>query len=253
MNYIKRWLLPILTALVVLGAVLLPQKLSLLRDQALLGGIHREPLTADALSASTSPLTLEERMELFCRWRNDQGESSAISWALDNQSTPEEMPALEELVEKERDSLEETGVLSQNALPQDLTGLSGSRVSVRLAEDLRSATFLELEVTEPETGAHWSLVLDEETGSLIELAAFFPQEGVYAVAADLGAGFFDRLGMGYQIETAERDYAEFLLWGEMVYEVALIYTDDGYCYLNVEPTGGVSWYAEEGTVKVSVK
>jgi hypothetical protein len=238
MKQVKRWLLPSLTALVVLCAALLPQQLSLLRDQTMLDSVHTELLTADALSASTMPLTLEERIELFCRWRNNQAESSTISWALDDQSTPDEMPALRELVEKELNSLEANGILSKEMMPNVFTSLSGRRVSVRLSEDPRSATFIELGIVDKGTGPDWSLVLDEETGYAIELMAFFPQEGVYASAADLGTCFFDRLGIEHQIEVNKRDYAEFLLSKKAVYEVSLDYTDGSWCYLCVEPAGG---------------
>lgn len=64
MNQLKKWLLPLLTCLLVVSAAVLPQRLSQARDSQQFGHVHTEELNADALPAAQQS-TLLDRMELF--------------------------------------------------------------------------------------------------------------------------------------------------------------------------------------------
>lgn len=67
MKLVKKWLLPILTCLIVAGAAVLPPYLSQLRDARQLGQVHMETLEADALPAYEPP-DLIDRLTLYARW-----------------------------------------------------------------------------------------------------------------------------------------------------------------------------------------
>lgn len=64
MNPIKKWLFPVLTALIVAGAAVLPPRISQLRDARQLGQVHAEALEADSLPAVSSS-TLLDRIILY--------------------------------------------------------------------------------------------------------------------------------------------------------------------------------------------
>lgn len=67
MKLIKKWLFPILTCLIIVGAAVLPPYISQVRDSKQFGQIHAEELNADILSAREPP-DLLERLELYARW-----------------------------------------------------------------------------------------------------------------------------------------------------------------------------------------
>ena len=105
----KNWLLPIFTCLVVLCAALLPQRLSELRDRALLGAVHTEELTDDRLPVR--PLSLTERLELLFLLQSEPESFTVVTQDLSAKMTPEEMPALQTQVWEELKGLVEAGVL----------------------------------------------------------------------------------------------------------------------------------------------
>ena len=67
MKLVKKWLFPILTCLIVMGAAVLPPYISQLRDEGQFGQIHAEELAADVLPVQ-EPLDLLERLKLYARW-----------------------------------------------------------------------------------------------------------------------------------------------------------------------------------------
>lgn len=233
----KNWLLPIFTCLVVLCAALLPQRLSELRDRALLGAVHAEELTDDRLHAR--PLSLAERMELLSLWLSEPERFTLVTQDLSAKMTPEEMPALQTQVWKELNSLVVAGVLSEEMLPEDLSRLSGERASVRLSEDLRGATFLQLGVVDKWKGPDLSILLDADTGHAIALQVFSPISAhLAATATDIGKAFMDRLGIENQVQTPGADHAVVLLPETgVLYDIYLDYSDGegGYCSLIIQP------------------
>ena len=233
----KNWLLPIFTCLVVLCAVLLPQRLSELRDRALLGAVHTEELTDDRLPVR--PLSLTERLELLFLLQSEPESFTVVTQDLSAKMTPEEMPALQTQVWEELKSLVEAGVLSEAMLPEDLSILSGERTSVRLSEDLRGATVLHLKVVDKRKGPDLSIILDADTGHAIALRVFFPiSEPLAATATDIGNAFMDRLGIENQVHTPGVDHAVVVLpEANVLYDIDLDYPDGegGYCLLTIQP------------------
>ena len=64
MRLIPKWLLPLLTCLLIVGALLLPRYVSQTRDAPLFGQVHAEELDAAPLPTSEPP-TLLDRMALY--------------------------------------------------------------------------------------------------------------------------------------------------------------------------------------------
>lgn len=232
----KSWLLPIFTCLVVLCAALLPQRLSELQDRATLGTIHAEELTDARLP--TRPLNLAERMELLSLWWNEPDNFTVITQELSSKSSPEEMSSLQTQVWEELKSLVESGIISEEMAPDDLSRLSGEKTFVRMSEDLRGATFLQLGVADKGKGPDLSIILDADTGYAITLMVFFPtSEHLSATATDIGRAFMDRLGIENQVQTSGVDHAVVLLPEvEVLYDIDLDYIDGGYCYMTIQPT-----------------
>ena len=72
MKLVKKWLFPILTCLIVAGAVVLPPYISHIRDnRQFFGQIHTSELDAEALPVWEGR-DLLERIELYARWSTDQ-------------------------------------------------------------------------------------------------------------------------------------------------------------------------------------
>ena len=64
MKLVKRWLFPALTCLLVVGAAVLPARVSQARDARLFGQVHAEVLEADALPVHEPP-SLIDRIKLY--------------------------------------------------------------------------------------------------------------------------------------------------------------------------------------------
>lgn len=64
MKLVKKWLFPVLTCFIVVGAAVLPQQISQARDVRQFGQVHAEELAADALPTYEPP-SLLDRLELY--------------------------------------------------------------------------------------------------------------------------------------------------------------------------------------------
>lgn len=64
MKLVKRWLFPVLTCLIIVGAAVLPAQFSQAQDARLFGQVHTEELDADPLPAAQAP-TLLDRIALY--------------------------------------------------------------------------------------------------------------------------------------------------------------------------------------------
>lgn len=67
MKLLRKWLFPALTCLIVIGAAVLPPRLSQARDAREFGQVHAEALEAEELPVYEPP-SLLDRLKLFVRW-----------------------------------------------------------------------------------------------------------------------------------------------------------------------------------------
>lgn len=65
MKHLRKWGIPVLTGLVVLAALLLPERISALRDRQALGALHTVPLAEEDLTVRE--ISLPEKLELLAQ------------------------------------------------------------------------------------------------------------------------------------------------------------------------------------------
>ncbi len=189
------WLLPVLTLLVALLSVLLPQRLSLLGDEAALHTVHAEALTADN-NLPARPLSLEERVVLLARW--SLGDDLFAAFRQPEEQAAGENEALAERVREELEDMVQSGALPADALPDTLPPLRAQRLGLWTADSFAGAEFLVVDGHEKRQYLY--LVLDGESGHVLFLdlalaeQSLAPEDAAQTPEA-LGAAFFRRLGL----------------------------------------------------------
>ena len=230
----KNWLAPILTGLTVAALALLPLRLSTLRDQQLTGTVHTEALAEDS-NFPAKPPELIRRLQLLAQQRELADRLTIIGQELEGRALTENV----ELARGELAALVEAGVLP-DALDSDNAQLFGSKLYLRDQADLSSAGFVNLGGYDKASGEYRSLVLDAETGLLVDLeldCAWILKEPLDA--AEAGAAFLDRLGVAYQLVDNSPLWACFRLQEAPV----LYYVTVGRTTLRIGPW--LDWEAPE--------
>lgn len=230
----KNWLAPILTGLTVAALALLPLRLSTLRDQQLTGTVHTEALAEDS-NFPAKPPELIRRLQLLAQQRELADRLTIIGQELEGRALTENV----ELARGELAALVEAGVLP-DALDSDNAQLFGSKLYLRDQADLSSAGFVNLGGYDKASGEYRSLVLDAETGLLVDLeldCAWILKEPLDA--AEAGAAFLDRLGVAYQLVDNSPLWACFRLQEAPV----LYYATIGRTTLRIGPW--LDWEAPE--------
>lgn len=222
----KNWLAPILTCLTVAALALVPLRLSILRDGELIGAVHTELLAEDS-NFPAKPPELPRRLQLLAQQRELADSLTVIDQALEGRALTENT----ELARKELAELIEAGVLPAE-IDAGSTNLFGSKLYLRDQTDLSSAGFVNLGGYDMTSGEYRSLVLDAETGLLVDLEL----DSVWILkdppdAAEAGAAFLDRLGAAYQLVDSNSLWACFRLQGAPV----LYYATVGRSTLRIGP------------------
>lgn len=191
MKNLKKWLLPALTLLVVLGAVLLPPWAAQVKDAQLLGRVHTEEM-AGSLSFQAASLT--DRLGLLARW-SAGGEVASLTQELADDEielhtqqpvAPGPAPSggqtsddmedlvymlLEARVRAALDRLAPEGTFLRDVLPQGLEGVTAQRLLLWEPSGGLAASFLQVQWEPAQTGRAWSLslTLDEENDLILSL------------------------------------------------------------------------------------
>lgn len=214
----KNWLAPILTGLTVVALALVPLRLSALQDQRLTGAVHTEPLAEDS-NFPAKPPELGRRLQLLAQQREMAERLTVIGQELEGGSLAENS----DRARLELAALVEAGVLPKEMDPGSAV-FSGGKYYLRDQTDLSSAGFVELGGYDKASGEYRSLVLDAETGLLVDLevdCAWILKEPLDA--AEAGAAFLNRLGVEYEVyRTDKHDWACFRLQGAPVLYYATI-------------------------------
>lgn len=224
----KNWLAPILTGMTVAALALLPLRLSILKDGELTGAVHTEMLAEDS-NFPAKPPELGRRLQLLAQQRELADSLTIIDQVLEGRSLTENT----ELVREELADLIKAGGLPAEIDVGSAT-LFGSKLYLRDQADLSSAGFVNLGGYDKASGEYRSLVLDAETGLLVDLevdSVWIRKEPLDA--AEIGAAFLDRLGVNYQLvrEDPASLWACFRLSGTPV----LYYATIGRTTLNIGP------------------
>lgn len=189
MSKVKLWFLPILTCAVMLAAVILPQRLSLWRDEALLNTLHTEELQAEN-ALPTRPLSLPEQMALVSLFEADGDSLTSVTQELGQDSQVEAM------VRTELERLCSNGILAPELLPEDLSNFFSYRVYLRMPGTISGASFLVMEGYSKQENIYFSLLLNEEDGYALRLELSHPAiQKFIGEPLDIGTAFLDRLGV----------------------------------------------------------
>ncbi len=185
----KPWLLPVLTCVVMLSAVILPQQLSRWRDKALLDTPHTEALHGEN-ELPTRPLSLPEQMSLIAQFHmNNEALTSVIQELGQDRETAA-------MVRTELERLCDSGVLPPEMLLEDLSAFSSKRLYLRMPGTLTGASFLVMEGYSKQEEFYLSLVLSETDGYALWLELDHPAMRKFAgQPVDIGRAFLDRLGV----------------------------------------------------------
>lgn len=188
----RKWkprLLPVLTCVVMLSAVILPQQLSRWRDQALLDTPHTEALHGEN-ELPTRPLSLLEQMSLIALFNMDNEALTSVIQELGQDSETAAM------VRTELERLCDSDVLPPEVLPEDLSEFSSRRLYLRMPGTLTGASFLVMEGYSKQEELYLSLVLSETDGYALWLELDHPaMKKFVGQPVDIGRAFLDRLGV----------------------------------------------------------
>lgn len=194
MKCLRKWGIPVLTGLVVLAALLLPERISALRDRRILGAIHTVSLAEEDLTIRE--ISLPEKLELLGR---------AILYPdLEVFSTTQPLPLpgepgaeqAEEAFFKSVEYLEDWGALPENFDLDTLEFQSGSRAVYVRTDGYQSVSMLYLQGTTDQRDSFW-LVVDEETGLPVWIDCSLrsvPADNLLS-GEELGTRFLEGLGV----------------------------------------------------------
>ena len=220
----KTWLPVGLTCLVVLGAVLLPQSVSRARDVRLLGRVHAEAMEV-AGGLPTRPASLQEKLTLLGIWNRD---SDAVSYftqdlMVETEEREDSTESWNEAAAAAVESLVEAGVVPEELGLEPPVVAGGERVLLRSQSSGVSASFLRLWCSYDSFGGSLDLVLDEDTGTVVQLYLSWPGASkLLSSPGALGEAFFKTLDLEAELLEEGKRTAMFLLPACAVqYEVLL--------------------------------
>lgn len=221
----KTWLPVGLTCLVVLGAVLLPQSVSRARDARLLGRVHAEAMEV-AGGLPTRPASLEEKLTLLGIWSRDSGAVSYFTqdllWDTENREE-DSAGSWDQAAVAAVESLVEAGVVPEELGTEPPVVAGGERMLLRSQSSGVSASFLSLWCSYDRFGGSLDLVLDEDTGTVVQLYLSWPGlRQLLPSPGGVGEAFFETLDLEAELLEEGKRTAIFLLPACAVqYEVLL--------------------------------
>lgn len=230
MKLLRKWGLPLLTGAVVLAAVLLPSRISALRDRQTLSAPCTEPLAQEDLTLQET--TLPEKLELLGR---------AIRYPeLDVYSAAQPLEAADEQTRDRAEAAFRRGVemlVEWGALPEALDRSTlqfqgGSRVVYVQAAGGGSAGMLYLQGETAHRDDLW-MVVDEETGLPVWLDCTLRScREELCTDEELGAAFCE--GLGLEVWQCGPAIWEVESAGGLVYSASVQSSSGRIC---VEPLG----------------
>lgn len=222
MKHWKNWLLPLLTLLTVVGAALVPQQLSLLRDTRMAGQVHTQSLTGGNNFSLWTP-SLPERLELLGKYlAADDTVSTMIQSLYGKDLAGAESQTLALLKE-----LADAGAFSADFLPNAISLSNAYRLDLWIPGTLGGSSFDVVYLED--TGIGWDMeaYLDRESGKIVNVLLFSAWGGEFmSLPQDLGQYFFQSW------DTAPR------LFGAGEFEAVYTVEGTGLAYLvNADDSG----------------
>lgn len=214
MKKLRTWLLPVFTILIVISVTFLPQHLSNLQDQKLMGQVHTEKLTTEN-SLPTHSANLIQRMELLVYWKEAYDVMSALN-DVNEDALYDEICAT---VLAELQSFADSSVLPPDLIPKEFNDTTVIK-RIYLQRQLVRAEYYMLETHNKTDNSHLSVVLDRESRQVLWLELEHPSmEKYYKALSPSMIGFFllhGRLGLKASLMTDEQFVAVFQLPGAKI-------------------------------------
>lgn len=231
MKYLRKWGIPVLTGLVVLAALLLPEQISTLRDRQALSAIHTVPLAEEDLTIRE--ISLPEKLELLGR--------SILYPDLEIFSTTQSLPSpgepgaeqAQEAFFKSVEYLADWSVLPESLDLNTLEFQSGSRAVYVRSDGYQSASMLYLQGATNNRDSFW-IVVDEETGLPVWIDCSLrsvPAKSLLS-SEELGIRFLD--GLGLEVQQHGPNVWEIDGAGGLIYSAGV---ESVYSRINVDPLG----------------
>lgn len=213
MKLVKKWLFPILTCLIVAGAVVLPPYISYIRDERqFFGQIHTSELDAEALPVWESR-NLLERMKLYARWSTDQSGDREIIPSLQTVLANEEsenMELAEQILNRALDYLTQAGVLPAYLFEFPFENTVINRVLLWDPDSMNSHNSAEYwSVTADFGDRHLWIIIDSESGLPLKFSLFDPDMAQWLQYKDpdtlpnMAERYFDLLDLYVEMEETD--------------------------------------------------
>lgn len=168
-----KWFLPLVTMLIVLTAIVLPERLSALGDRKLFGAAHVEPFDS-TLGVAAPTMPLAQRVNSIAAL--NYGEETDTYSRMQDRFSDEELEQMGQLCETAVDQLVNSGVL---VLPYgvSLGTMECYDCSMSLVWDRATAgeaSFLQMNYYDEKSACGLSLAIDVESGMAVQFAVFYP-------------------------------------------------------------------------------
>ena len=210
MKLVKKWLFPILTCLIVIGAVVLPPYISYVRDnRQFFGQIHTSEFEADALPVWEGR-DLLERLELYARWSTDDvgyREIIPSSQAAMLTEDPADEEFAEQVLDQALDYLTQADVLPAYLFEFPPEHIGMTRLLLWDPGNMNSHNSAEYWSATADFGenCHVWIVIDGESGLPLKLSLTDYNMAQWlsykdpVTLPDMAAQFFDLLGLEAQM------------------------------------------------------
>ena len=218
MKLVSKWLFPVLTCLIIMGAVVLPPYISHIRDdRQFFGQIHTSELDAEALPVWEG-WDLLERLELYARWHTMSDVIPSFQTAPESEE-PEMVELAERVLDQALNRLIQAGVIPSrlSAYPLERAGIT--RILLwDPVDSMRSREAVEFWSVTADwgEGSLW-ITVDSESGLPLVLSIYDPDMAQWLSDKDpdtlpnLAERFFDLLGL--EAEMTETDIpSDAVLW-----------------------------------------
>ena len=207
MKQIKRAILPVLTVVIVLGAVVLPGQLSRWKDQALMNRVHQEEYITN-MKLPNDTLSMEERLKLFVRNQDSLDGIAVMTQAL----LEDEMDDAEEMMRRELKVYAENGFIEekvyeeiiQSTLPQGEQRY-GSRLFLQDEKTRATTRVIICEEVSRYSDLHLWVNIDEDTGRILAFELTIPATQLQQKTREFAEFFMSRLGVPYECSWESKD------------------------------------------------
>lgn len=168
-----KWFLPAVTMLIVLTAIVLPERLSALGDRKLFGAAHVEPFDS-AFGLSAPELSMTDRVNIIAQL--NYGEMTDAYYRMQDTFTEEEFVKMDELCRNAVWSLMENSVLElpSDVSPEQMERYDCSKYLLWDRVTAGEASFIQAYYYDDAASCGVNLMVDEESGMAVQFSVFYP-------------------------------------------------------------------------------